>query len=251
MTTKNYYETQRSIAAAVNAELGGSVLLPRSVAQQVTTHIGSLPNGDQVIARIEYGDACGNGHNTLSITGEVWEKGAAVGNRREKGLISCGRVHEQIIEAMPYLANLIPWHLCSTDGPMHYFANTLYLAGDKDCNGLRKGESRQIRNGKTGLPAWKLVPFVDGVQADAPQKYVDSETCPPATAELRYVPWCTVGEGKERQFDAARRIAIWPDATDEQLSLPSDELAELLAARLPALIREFHRIVTVELGFKY
>lgn len=48
-------------------------------------------------------------------------------------------------------------------------------------------------------------------------------------------------EGKPRELDAARRSAIWPEATDEQLCLPKEQLTELLVARLPALIAEFHR----------
>lgn len=46
-------------------------------------------------------------------------------------------------------------------------------------------------------------------------------------------------EGKPRDFEAARRAAAWPDATDAQLSLPADELRPILEARLPALIAEF------------
>jgi hypothetical protein len=45
--------------------------------------------------------------------------------------------------------------------------------------------------------------------------------------------------GKERDFDAARSCGIWPDATDEQLSLPKDELTALLNERLPAMVAEF------------
>lgn len=37
--------------------------------------------------------------------------------------------------------------------------------------------------------------------------------------------------GKERDFAAARRCAVWPEATDEQLSLPAEELTKLLEER--------------------
>lgn len=47
------------------------------------------------------------------------------------------------------------------------------------------------------------------------------------------------GEGKDRKLDAARSAAVWPEATDEQLSLPEEELEKLLLARLPALIEAF------------
>lgn len=37
--------------------------------------------------------------------------------------------------------------------------------------------------------------------------------------------------GKERNFAAARSCAVWPEATDEQLSLPAAELTKLLEER--------------------
>jgi hypothetical protein len=53
-------------------------------------------------------------------------------------------------------------------------------------------------------------------------------------------------KGKERELDAARRVAIWPEATDEELTVPG--LKNRLEARLPALIVEFHQAIE-ELGF--
>lgn len=58
------------------------------------------------------------------------------------------------------------------------------------------------------------------------------------------------GEGKERDFDAARSCAIWPEATDEQLSLPKEELTKLLLERLPALMQDFKHDME-KLGFTY
>lgn len=52
-----------------------------------------------------------------------------------------------------------------------------------------------------------------------------------------------VSQGKERDFKAARSTGIWPDATDEQLSLPKEELTALLMARLPAMVAEFKAAV--------
>lgn len=46
-------------------------------------------------------------------------------------------------------------------------------------------------------------------------------------------------KGKERNFDAARSCGIWPEATDEQLSLPAEELTKLLEARLPQMVADF------------
>lgn len=46
-------------------------------------------------------------------------------------------------------------------------------------------------------------------------------------------------KGKERDLNAARSCAIWPDATDEQLCAPRPELEATLRARLPALVAAF------------
>lgn len=46
-----------------------------------------------------------------------------------------------------------------------------------------------------------------------------------------------LSKGKPRDLEAARRCAIWPEATDDELCAP--DLAEKLAARLPALQARF------------
>ncbi|WP_210235247.1 hypothetical protein, partial [Mesorhizobium sp. M2D.F.Ca.ET.206.01.1.1] len=46
---------------------------------------------------------------------------------------------------------------------------------------------------------------------------------------------------KARDLDAARRAAIWPEASDAELSVEPEALKAALAARLPALIAEFRR----------
>jgi hypothetical protein len=56
---------------------------------------------------------------------------------------------------------------------------------------------------------------------------------------------------KERNLKAARECANWPDATDEQLSAPSDELRKALEARLPELMARFRAAIENEAGFKY
>jgi hypothetical protein len=186
---------------------------------------------------MRFDDGCHNGHESFAIT--ATEHRLERGSWRES---AGGCLHVTIAERFPELAPLIRWHLCSTDGPMHYEANTVYLAGDRDYNGLRKGETRQIRNGKTGMLAWRLA-LVDGAGEviDAPERYVDSDVQPAFSARTCYVPWLRVGEGKERELDAARRVAIWPDATDETLCLPPEELRAALRARLPRLLQDFER----------
>jgi len=86
---------------------------------------------------VQYDDECGNGHNSFSITGNIYSKTSSH-NRWRDEMGSC--IHEEIIKQFPDLEPFIKWHLTSSDGPMHYIANTLHHAEDKDCWGKRKGE---------------------------------------------------------------------------------------------------------------
>jgi len=63
---------------------------------------------------LRYDDECGNGHNTFSITGDF--DGA------------CGCIHDEIAKRFPELKKYIKWHLTSSEGPMHYIANSMYWA---------------------------------------------------------------------------------------------------------------------------
>ena len=191
----------------------------------------------RITATVRYDDRCNNGHNTFSVTASIDEK------RGTRWIESGGGCcHETIAKVFPELAPFIKWHLVSSDGPMHYVGNTVYHAGDRDCWGLRKGETRQIRNGKTGQLAWKL-------EADKSLPvYVDADTQPLETATMRYVPWNRDGEGKARELQAARSCAVWPDATDEELLAP--DLEARLRERLPRLMDEFRKDVE-SLGFTF
>jgi len=197
--------------------------------KSVSRRIKGYGTNGTMIVSIRFDDRCGNGHQSFSITAYVYTDES----RRQRDIAAGGCMHEEIAKRFPELAPLIKWHLMDADGPMHYIANTLYHAGDQDCNGLRKGETRQIRNGKTGLLAWKPE------ATEKLEQYVDSATCPEVQAATRYVPWLRTGEGKERRLDYARSSAVWPEATDDQLCLPKEELRTLLEARSPALIEAF------------
>lgn len=79
---------------------------------------------------LRFDDECRNGHESFAITAE----------ERERGRVeACGCLHERIAEVFPEFAPLIKWHLCSTDGPLHYIANTLFAAGDRDPFGRPAG----------------------------------------------------------------------------------------------------------------
>lgn len=76
-------------------------------------------------ATVRHDDRCNNGHNTFSITGVLYE----CRDGRAPRTVSCGYLHGLIAERIPELAPYIKWHLTSTDGPLHYIANSLYWLG--------------------------------------------------------------------------------------------------------------------------
>ena len=198
-----------------------------------------------IVAKLRYDDECNNGHNTFAITGEIWKarNGVKVGRDMESG----GCIHEDIAKHFPELAPLIKWHLCSSDGPMHYIGNTVYLAGERDCWGMLKGEFRQHtsrgqqNNGVEGVPNWVLdLPDRQSRDVYATEK--------PTPVTVEWKAYGRTGEGKGRELDKARSAAVWPDATDEDLTAPG--LEERLKARLPRLLEEFKAAVE-SLGFVF
>jgi|GEM_PF-1193633 len=205
----------------------------------------------RMAVELRFDDQCKNGHESFSITADI--------RRAERGAwreYSNGCCHDEIAKVFPEWAHLIAWHLTSADGPMRYIANTVYHAGDRDCYGLRKGERRQIKNGKTGELCWHLEAKNPGPgylsKTPTGNEYADREhvpmfilgdyhdgECPTVVPTLEWVPLWRHGEGKERDLNAARHCAVWPDATDEELMQEPEELKKALAARLPALMARF------------
>jgi hypothetical protein len=154
----------------------------------------TLSDGTEAYLSVEirHDDECGNGHNSFSMTGELYDRNINNGDKchvlssgKRRWLGSCGCLHDEITCYFPELKKYLKWHLCSTDYPMHYEVNTIYYAGNK-----------------------------------------------------------------ERELDAARASAIWPEATDAELSVESEVLKMVLKARLPALMKAFKKDVE-ELGFIY
>lgn len=227
---------------------------------QVKTFTHEFPNGNVIVAKVRHDDECGNGHNTFAITGEFYEETRSNGDKsitNSKGtrrwLGSCGCIHDQIAKAFPQLVPLLKWHLTSTDGPMHYIANTVYHASNRDHRGLLKGEKRQLVNGRTKQPVWERIVRNEAgekVSIGGGSNWVDSDIRPSEELTASWEPVWVVGEGKERELDHARSSAVWPEATDEQLMLPPEELKALLIARHPALMVEFKAAVE-SLGFVY
>lgn len=257
-------------------------------------------NGRLRYWRVEmrFDDSCNNGHNTFAITAE----GGDATPTKEPGKkyyslrSDCGGcAHDEIAKYFPEFAPLIPFHLCDANGPMHYIANTLYFAGNRDCWGKTKGEPKSFEERvrvkgspvshsfgrtsdsflawiKTRLDADGRAEFTPLEVAHVNRNGTDYKFGPKFTFDGYAADWYSCpfdslgeasewaqafkdqgvdfhsvcvswGEGKERELDAARRAAVWPDATDEQLSLPKDELKALLEARQPALVAEFRELL--------
>lgn len=75
-----------------------------------------------LVVSVRYDDSCGNGHNSFAITGEIYTPRA----NRSRNIIACGCLHDDIIRLFPELKPYVKWHLTSTDGPLHYIANTVF-----------------------------------------------------------------------------------------------------------------------------
>lgn len=199
----------------------------------------------RITAKVRYDDRCGNGHNSFSITADI-DRQTPRGWEDHSG----GCCHDEVAKYFPALAPFIKWHLTSSDGPMHYLANTVYLAGNRDCHGLLEGEFRQHfsrgkyqADGVEGVPNWEIR-FPEGFKQDV---YAHEK---PASITLEWVPSGRTGEGKARELDSARSCAVWPEATDAELMQERAQLEAALMARLPALMIEFKAAVE-SLGFIY
>lgn len=227
-------------------------------------YINDQEEPETIIAKVRHDDSCGNGHNTFAITGEVYRRDVHrgeptvthEGTGRKLWLSFCGCVHDEIREHFPELAPLLKWHLCSTDGPLHYIENTIWHASDKDCWGKRAGEPRaydyyvQPAGGQGLLVEWPenedrriLGPKVQKFRTREEAQGV-ADACGGTVIEYATI----LGEGKAIELDAARRSAIWPEATDDELTAPG--LRGRLEDRLPGLLAEFQKAVE-SLGLVY
>jgi len=86
----------------------------------------------RITAKVRYDDQCGNGHNSFGITAEI--------DRKERGSWrddSCGCCHDEVAKHFPELAPFLKWHLTSSDGPMHYVANTEHWVSERNMKHAR------------------------------------------------------------------------------------------------------------------
>lgn len=161
--------------------------------------------GEPAFLRVEirHDDQCKNGHNSFAITGDI--RGA---QGRD---IAGGCLHDDIARVFPELAHLIKWHLSSTDGPMHYVANTLYWLGFQGYCGEGDSNPPNIKHARS-TAVWPEMP--------------ESFVCP--------VEWRQLKVGVSSQ-DKKARIA---------------ELTADLNSRLPSLLKEMKRDIEA-IGFQF
>lgn len=247
--------------------------------------------GSRITVEVRFDDNCGNGKQSFAITGHVQEP-------RARDWTMGGCIHEEIAKYFPELAHLIRWHLFDTSGPMHYVANTVYHASNRDSSGYEAGQPCQwdrvikfgsfpitrpikkgfsewletVRDAQSSMaktnpnrPAWPPVPLAVAHDKSPGDTYTfsDKYTFNGFTCKWHECPFDTLNDaqefadalaiaaftierrptayskGKTRDLDAARRCAVWPEATDAELSAPPEELKAALLARAPNLIREF------------
>jgi hypothetical protein len=173
---------------------------------------------------VRFDDNCRNGHNTFAITADFRHPG-------HRDIAAGGCMHDDITKVFPELAHLIQWHLVSTDGPMHYIANTVYHAKENGPTHAWVYFKGQGATDPLGLGS-------DG-EKERLLGYLDADKARAAETQPGYTVKWDEKTVKVRNLDHARSTAVWPDATDEQLQAPAAELAQALAERLPALLAAF------------
>ena len=88
----------------------------------------------KMIVTIRYDDKCENGHNSFTITADLYDRDygtecTELSTGEMRGLGSCGCLHDHIAKYFPELQKYIKWHLCDSDEPMYYIENSLYWLG--------------------------------------------------------------------------------------------------------------------------
>lgn len=240
----------------------------------------------KIRVQIRFDDNCKNGHNSFSVTGDIYRPGA-------RDVDACGCLHDEIAKHFPELAHLIKWHLVSTDGPMHYIANATYHASNRDYNGKLEGEPthwdvfakfgsfpilqkkpKKFLQWLSELDSFDLevlpVAYDGKNDYDFTPKYTFGgygdkwHTCPFDT-EAEALQWLEAlqrdglvivkqptmySKGKARDLAAARSVAVWPEATDAELMQDKATLTAALQARLPKLLQDFRSDIEAA-GFQW
>ena len=118
---------------------GDSGMKSKLVNNQCKTYKG-IWEGEKIAVRCHWDDECGNGHNSLGITGAT------------KNM--CGCLHREILESkgIPVeIKDLVPFHLCDPEGPMWYIENTIFHVQEGHLNYAR---DTAVANWPEDHPLW-------------------------------------------------------------------------------------------------
>jgi hypothetical protein len=112
--------------------------------QEIDFSVDDLIKNELLEICVRHDDRCGNGHNTFSITADLYTQGYIKGepstyqsNGVRVSTSRSGMLHDEIRKRFPMLSPYLKWHLCSTDGPLHYIENTTYWAWKGDLEKAR------------------------------------------------------------------------------------------------------------------
>lgn len=187
-------------------------------------------NGLTLVATMRYDDNCKNGHNTFSIVCTL------IDNSKQKE-VSWGQLTEEFLEFFPEFSHLQKWHLCSSEGPMHYVENTLYHV-------LEHGPKYAWVYWTGTLRPFPLEPAKEHCVGYRKVEAIPQEIFSHPEYRLKYDEKSV----KIQNLDYARSSACWPEATEEDLTNPN--LREVLKQRLPALLENFRKDIEA-VGFKW
>lgn len=184
---------------------------------------------DVLVIKLEFEKQC-DGGNIFHITAHLYDRDYISfegyypnknGNNRYLG--SCGCLHDEIAIHAPELKHLIKWHGTSTNGPLYYIENTLYHVDE---------------HGPTHAWIYYTPTTTDPLGlSDCKEillKYAKLEKLALAEKYPCYRIELDKKTIKECNLDAARRSAVWPEATREDLT------RENLLKRLPKLMEDFN-----------
>lgn len=188
--------------------------------------------GETLIVEVKFDDECGNGHNTLSVTGTLYDNTVRRwGPTNDESVICFGCIHDIIRDPRfgvdQAVLDAIPYHLMSTDGPMHYLANVMFHASDRDCWGHRNGEPSKFSEAffvanspvayRVSWQAAKKIKEVINSNKECYVSKVSHKNRPGETYE--FAPKYTVLIGDERDpewyecpWDTCEEASEWMDA---------------------------------------
>ncbi len=121
-------KTESILAGERTHELPVSILTKQQYKSFGPRAIAGYGPGAFITAKVRYDDECNNGHNSFAITADV----VTPASKRRGDIQAGGCLHDEVARVFPELAPFIKWHLTSSDGPMHYVANTVYHAESGD-----------------------------------------------------------------------------------------------------------------------